>query len=123
MYEPTLHQGRSFNRVGENAQKVLYLRSFRIDPRTNQCWPTLAKVKDAWFPIPMSNPGSCLKARSSGLRDYGGLDAGACAKSAPLYGSYPDYLLTRDPRFGRFSLLALISVESGRSGAFAFDLC
>ena len=40
-----------------------------------------------------------------------------------VYGSYPDYLLTRDPRFGSFSLLALISVESGRSGAFAFDLC
>jgi hypothetical protein len=30
------------------------------------------------------------------------------------YGSYPDYLFTRDPRFGSFSLLALISVISGR---------
>ena len=38
------------------------------------------------------------------------------------YGSYPDYLFTRDPRFGSFSLLALISVISGRSGAFAYDL-
>jgi hypothetical protein len=40
MYEPTLLQGRSFNRVGEKAERVLYLQSFRIDPRTNQCWPT-----------------------------------------------------------------------------------
>jgi hypothetical protein len=39
-----------------------------------------------------------------------------------IYGSYPDYLFTRDPRFGSFSLLALISVISGRSAAFAYDL-
>jgi hypothetical protein len=39
-----------------------------------------------------------------------------------VYDSYPDFLLTRDPRFGSFSLLALISVISGRSGAFAYDL-
>ncbi|SHH64870.1 hypothetical protein [Bradyrhizobium erythrophlei] len=39
-----------------------------------------------------------------------------------IYGSYPDYLFTRDPRFGSFSLLALVSVISGRSAAFAYDL-
>jgi len=36
MREPTLLQGPSFNRVGEKAERVLYLQSFRIDPRTNQ---------------------------------------------------------------------------------------
>ena len=38
------------------------------------------------------------------------------------YASWPDYMLTRDPRFGVVSLLAFISVLSGRSGAFAYDL-
>jgi hypothetical protein len=38
------------------------------------------------------------------------------------YASYPDYLLTRDPRFGSFSLLALISAISRRSATFAYDL-
>ncbi len=38
---------RLINRVGEKRKRVLYLQSFRIDPRTNQCWPTGAKVKDA----------------------------------------------------------------------------
>jgi hypothetical protein len=38
------------------------------------------------------------------------------------YASYPDYLLTRDPRFGVFSLLALISAISHRPAAFAYDL-
>jgi hypothetical protein len=39
-----------------------------------------------------------------------------------VYGSFPDILLNRDPRFGTFSLLALISTISGRPGAFAYDL-
>src|SRR5258705_771811 len=39
-----------------------------------------------------------------------------------VYGSFPDILLNRDPRFGNFFLLALISTISGRPGGFAYDL-
>jgi hypothetical protein len=38
------------------------------------------------------------------------------------YATYPDYSFQKDPRFGSFSLLALISTLSGRPGVFAYDL-
>jgi hypothetical protein len=38
------------------------------------------------------------------------------------YGSFPQFIYTFDPRFGAFAFLALVSLASGRSGAFAYDL-
>jgi hypothetical protein len=38
------------------------------------------------------------------------------------YASWPQLIYLQDPRFGTFTLLALVSLFSGRSGAFAYDL-
>jgi hypothetical protein len=38
------------------------------------------------------------------------------------YASWPQLMYAGDPRFGSFALLALVSLVSGRSGAFAYDL-
>jgi hypothetical protein len=38
------------------------------------------------------------------------------------YGVWPQILFLGDPRFGAFNLLAVVSVCSGRSGPFAYDL-
>jgi hypothetical protein len=38
------------------------------------------------------------------------------------YGSWPHLIYTRDPRFGSFVFLDLVSIFSGRSGAFSYDL-
>jgi hypothetical protein len=38
------------------------------------------------------------------------------------YGSWPQLMFLWDPRFGSFMLLAVVSVFSGRPGAFAYDL-
>jgi hypothetical protein len=38
------------------------------------------------------------------------------------YGSWPQIMFSGDPRFGSFGFLALVSLFSGRSGTFAYDL-
>ena len=38
------------------------------------------------------------------------------------YGSWPQLMFAADPRFGSFAWLAVVSIFSGRSGAFAYDL-
>jgi hypothetical protein len=39
------------------------------------------------------------------------------------YGSYAQYSLGVDPRYGSFALLGIVSAVSGRPGVFAYDLC
>src|SRR5688572_14171609 len=56
------------------------------------------------------------------LRIYGAQTGLDIPPEAGAYASWPDLALKSDPRFGTFSLVALLSVVSGRSGAFTYDL-
>jgi hypothetical protein len=49
-------------------------------------------------------------------------NVGATPNPDDWYGSWPQIMAVGDPRFGSFAFLALVSLFSGRSGTFAYDL-
>jgi hypothetical protein len=56
------------------------------------------------------------------LRVYGANTGLDIPPEVGAYASWPDLALKSDPRFGTFSFVALLSVITGRSGAFTYDL-